>query len=144
MVELSFNLVWSKQRLSHSDHDLLKVFERLQLFDLDFVMLSNPVHCLFFCFVLGHRESESICAEPTRATNAMHKISEVRMVESAFLSQRDIIVKHKVYLRHIDASSKHIRGDETVELLLAESIDYLVALLCLDSANKHMRGDVAY
>jgi hypothetical protein len=106
-------------------------------------MLGDSVHCLFFCLVLGHCESESICAEPTRTTNAVHKVSEVWMVESALLSQRDIIVKHKVYLRHVNASSQHIRGDEAVEFLLAESINDLVALLSLNSANKHMRGDVA-
>ena len=106
-------------------------------------MLGDSVHGLFLCLVLGHRESKSVCAEPTCSTNAVHKVCEVWMVKAALFCERYIVVKHEVHLRHVDTSSQHICGDQAVELLLAESINDLVALLSLNSANKHMRGDVA-
>lgn len=128
---------WS-ERATHFNHDLLEVWEPFQGLDLDLVELFNPVHCIYFIIFTSHCKSKTISAKPTRATHAVHKVCEVRLVESAFFDKRNIVVQYKIDFRHIDASREDVRRDKAVELLLAEPVNNLVSFCCLNSTNQNM------
>ncbi len=124
--------------LSHLDVDVLELFERLELIDVNRVLLSDLLNEFRFVFVFTVDECkrQAIRSKTTSAPDAVHVVSEIRRLPSIYLDCRHVVVDDHVDLRHVDASGKHVGRDKHEEDLSSKLVDHLVPIDLFHSSNQ--------
>ena len=97
-------------------------------------MLRNRLHDRLVNLVLDQTQSEPISSKTTCSANAVDVGGVVRVLEAELRDEGHVVVDHQVHLGDIDTPSKHVGGDEHLELFIAEAGDDRIALRVLQLA----------